>query len=135
MDSYSPVATIKCWYIHICVISCAKYWHCYNTCHIKFTYMFMTWLLYLEGKGGVVTNEKAAKPVTTVRDCDSTFVSMKPLSVFGRPQDINSQNILTLAKFFFEKWKSRKKVATQIHFNISVVCRIIHCLQLVRWLG
>lgn len=43
----------------------------------------MTWpSLWIEGDGGGVTGEKAAKPMTAVRYCVSTFVSLKQVDVF-----------------------------------------------------
>lgn len=41
--------------------------------------MFVTWLSFLGGggNGGEVTNEKALKPVTTVQNSASTFLSVK----------------------------------------------------------
>ena len=35
-----------------------------------------------KGDGGGVAGEKAEKPVTTVQDCVSTFVSMTSLDIF-----------------------------------------------------
>lgn len=35
-----------------------------------------------EGGGGFVTGKKVGKPVTTVRDCIQTLVSITPLDIF-----------------------------------------------------
>ena len=45
--------------------------------------MFMTRLSYQEREGmAVELGLQAAKPLTTVQDCVSTFVSVKPLDIF-----------------------------------------------------
>lgn len=48
--------------------------------------MFVTWLSFLGGggNGGEVTNEKALKPVTTVQNSASTFLSVKQLFIVDK---------------------------------------------------
>ena len=55
-----------------------------NMCHIMFTSHALTWLFYREVEAMVVESqlgEEASKPVTTVQDCVSTFLSVKPLDI------------------------------------------------------
>ena len=55
----------------------------YKTFHITSPYRFMFWFSDREVDGVTdVTDEKAAKPVTTVRGCVSSFVGVKELHIY-----------------------------------------------------
>ena len=77
-------------------------WLCVSTkCVISNSlYIFMTFKSGSGGDGGGVKEEIAAKPVTTVQPCVSTFVCEKPLDFLRRPQDISSCVCVNQNRYF-----------------------------------
>lgn len=86
----SPFARIKHWYVHICL--CQR---------LQTTLTFIQNVSYQRhgGRGwwwwSFRIGKKAGKPLTTVRDCVSTFESVKPVDIFdNRPsQRTNKKDI------------------------------------------
>lgn len=70
-------------FVFVPVIGHVPYWYFNKRCHIMFLFHVYD-LTFISGEGGDgvgVTEEKATKPLTKVRDCISTFESETPLAI------------------------------------------------------
>lgn len=82
--------------------------------------MYISWLSCLEVKGND-GGMKAAKPETTVQDCVSPFVSVKPLDTSNNCKYCNK----TTRRFQLSLWqltKPEKVIVPKPHQTIKQVC-------------
>ena len=69
-------------FMFVCVTGLKLHWHFCKTCRIMFTLYVYELTSLWGGKGDGGEGKKADKPVTTVQDCVSTFVSETSLDIF-----------------------------------------------------